>query len=64
MFCAILSLTVGMPRGRFLPEALGINTRLVGNAFGISQLLTSFTRPSGVFITSLSTPGVFLPLLT
>ena len=64
MFCATLSFTVGIPRGRFLPFDLGMNTLRVGFAFGISQVLTSFTRPSGVLTTSLSTPGVFLPLLS
>lgn len=60
--CRTLSFKVGMPKGRFLPFALGIYTLRAGDALGVFQLLTSFTRWLGVVATSLSIPAVRFPL--
>ena len=63
--CGILSFMVGIPRGRFLPLGLGMYTRFVGSALvGIPHSLASFTRCSGIFITSLSIPPVCLTVFT
>lgn len=59
--CSILSRTVGMPSGRFLPLVLGISTLRVGLGFPPFQLFTRITLASGVLTISLSMPAVALP---
>ena len=56
-----------VPSGRCLPLDFGMYTRRTGFAFQgwkVAKSSTSRPRAWGVFTTSLSTPGVFLPALT